>query len=156
MENKQLQAFLLILKRYGYPNENLLRLSRSVGYDIGDLIPEFYAEFGLEKTKGFIDKGVQKLLGDDMTFRIDFGEGEYIVAELLNYRYDPDDDPQDVYGEFFISDSALREREDGELVTLDNLSDEYDPWDMTDLYDFLDRSIQDYFYENLGYRIVRE
>lgn len=158
MKNKQLHAFLLLLKNLDYPNKkiDLKRLSRAVGYDL-DLLVDFYDEFGLEKTNEFVNKGIQKLFGDDMTFRIDFGDfGEYIVVELLNYNYDPNDDAQDVTGYYQIIDSAILSEPDGKLVPLRVLDDEYDPWDMNDLYDYLDSLIHDYFYKNLGYRIVMQ
>jgi hypothetical protein len=151
IKNYKLKIFLTLLSKFGYPNYNLDMLSQSLSYNLSEFLNDYYNEFGLDKTEEFITKAFKKLFGEDLTHRFDLEGGDFFTIKITKYEYEPYEEAVQI--EYKYIDSMLL-TDEGEYKSLDWYNEEYDPWDLTDLHNYLFEEIHEYIFRNLGFNVI--
>lgn len=112
----KLRYFLKVLKKFGYPNENLLSIAKFSNYNLDDFLPDLDRELGREKMIDFCKKALNKISGPE-GFKVEFGNDEYVVVSLSHIDYDPEEVNTDLLVTMDITQSKiLIKDEDGNEI----------------------------------------
>jgi len=148
MNNDLLQA-LKVFKKFGYPNENFRSLTNMVGYNSDSFIEDLIETLGMDKTQNFIKQTIEKLEKDGQIYIPLWSEGEYVYLDIIDFNID-EDDLSCVFIEWTWGDSKILD-DNNNLVTLSDLDEDNDPWDLDDFYDHLKESVSDYISKKTGF-----
>lgn len=154
----ELDIFLRILKKEGYPNNNFQALADVVGYDTENFLPDLKKKLGQKGVNYFCAKTIDKLQGKNGTKINLWSYGEYVVFKLRDVYYDEDEMELDVIVTLDILDSRISVFEDGveALKPYDEIyqnADMGEMGDVSDLYDSILTEISDYVNERCGFGI---
>ena len=126
-----LNTFLRVMNRMGYPNPSTKSIANSIDYDLDNFLPDLVEEIGEIKADEFTERALAKLNKDGKGIRVplDSVNHNYIYLEIHQSRIDLDE----------TEDSVLIDWSWGEnlLTGVDENGEEYD-------------SNMDEIYENLG------
>ena len=150
--------FLLVLKKVGYPNPNLLSIAEFSDYNLDNFLPDLDKKLGREKLVDFCKKALSKISGPE-GMKVDFGQDEYVVVNFYNIDYDPSETESDVVVSMEIDESKiLTADEDGNEVykTLREIEDDISIGDWADydeMMDFIKSQIFDFVNYKCGFGI---
>ena len=158
-----LDIFLKLLIREGYPNENLSSISKVVGYNVDNLLEDINNQHGHEAVMKFISKGFEKMMGPDLTLTLDlvpygYYDGSFVKFHIMRFNYQPDDYDHSVVVHGAIIDSRIC-HPDTTCETLEEIYDNADmgEWgDVDDLKEEILNSISHKIHESLGYYLAYE
>jgi hypothetical protein len=126
-----LNRFLKVMNKLGYPNPNIISIARSMDYNLDNFLLDLVEEVGEEKANEFIDKALSKLNQDGKGIRVplDSENHKYIYLEIHQSRINLDETEDAVLIDWSWGDNRL--------TGVDENGEEYD-------------SNMDEIYENLG------
>ena len=126
-----LNKFLKVMNKMGYPNPNTMSISMSMGYDLDNFLPDLVEEVGEIKAEEFTEKALSKLNEDGKGIRIplDNENHNYIYLEIHQSRINLDETEDAVLIDWSWGDNVL--------TGVDENGEEYD-------------SNMDEIYENIG------
>lgn len=156
-----LTQFLKTVQKLGYPNPRILSIAKHVDYNLDYFISDLVESIGVDKSEEFGMNALKKLLGDDLTIKIDISDlafgPSYAVFQVDGIYYD-DDEYDDV---FMVNLNVIESKiveENGSVSDLDTMRNEVDFSDWTDWSGFED-SIMDEFlnfvYNNCGFHLIK-
>lgn len=150
--------FLKVLKREGYPNPDVESIAKMVGYDLEDFLLDLKNEIGEEGVVKFCDNAIKKISGED-GIEIDLEDGEFCNIHVYPKYYDEDESEMDVISESEWGDSRiLSTDENGEehYATIEKIIDDTDmgEWSNIDeLIDHIKMKAYNYIYRNCGFGV---
>lgn len=124
-----LNTFLKVLQKVGYPNPDLLSISRMAGYDLNKLLPDLVDEIGEEGANNFTKKALEKLSDGDKGIKVIINDGEwdeYAYIKIYKTTVDLDNDEYTVLCDWDWGDSKVltSDENDNEVYTsMDKLLD---------------------------------
>ena len=103
-----LKTFLLVLKKFGYPNSDLVSLSNLSGYDLDNFLPDLVEELGESKASKFALKALNKFYDKKKGIRVGFDDAkEYAYIKLYNPHLDLDNDETSIMCDWSFGDTHL-------------------------------------------------
>ena len=157
-----LNRFLKVMTKMGYPNPNTVSIARSMDYDLDNLIPDLIEEFGEEGADDFIERAIDKVYNGDKGIRVSVNDGdygEYAYIKLENPHVSLENDDTTVLSRWSWGDTKiLTTGEDGEETykTMEQISDETDMGDWAEydeLVEYIKSNCNDFMYRNCGFGI---
>jgi len=123
-----LNRFLKVMTKMGYPNPNTISIARSMDYDLDDFIPNLVEEFGEEGADEFTERALRKLSEDGKGIRVplDDNNNNYIYLYIHQSRVDLNETETQVLIDWSFGENKL--------TGVDGDGNEYDST-MNDLYD---------------------
>lgn len=154
-----LNRFLKVMTKMGYPNPNIISIARSMDYDLDDFIPNLVEEFGEEGTDEFTERALRKLSEDGKGIRVPLGDDRYIYLYVEQSRIDLDETETQVLIDWSFGENKLTGvDEDGNEYdsTLNGLYDNIgmgDSGDWDEMIDDIKNECYDYIRDNCGFGI---
>jgi hypothetical protein len=126
-----LNTFLRVMNKMGYPNPSTKSIANSIDYDLDNFLPDLVEEVGEIKADEFTEKALSKLSEDGKGIRVplDDENHNYIYLEIHQSRIDLDETETQVLIDWSFGDNVL--------TGVDENGEEYD-------------SNMDEIYENMG------
>ena len=154
-----LNRFLKVMTKMGYPNPNIISIARSMDYDLDDFIPNLVEEFGEEGADEFTERALRKLSEDGKGILVPLGDDRYIYLYVQQSRIDLDETESQVLIDWSFGENKLTGvDEDGNEYdsTLDKLYDDigmgdWSEWD--EMIDNIKSECYDYIRDNCGFGI---
>ncbi len=82
--------FLRVIQKEGYPNPNLHSIARMVDYNLDDFLFDLKGEIGEDGVKDFCDKAIEKISGED-GIKIELDSDEFVYLHVYPLFYDEDE-----------------------------------------------------------------
>lgn len=156
----ELNKFLKVMNKMGYPNPNTKSIARSMDYDLDEFLPNLIEEVGKERAEEFTEKSLSKLSDGGKGIKVPLNnDTEYIYLQIYESRIDLDETESQVLINWGWGDSKLLSQdEDGDdtYKTLDQIYDdvgmgEWGEWD--EMVDYFKDSAYEYIVENCGFGV---
>lgn len=155
-----LNTFLKVLKKFGYPNPDVPSLAKMVDYNLEDFLPDLVAEVGEVKADEFTEKALQKISTPQGIRVPDLDDPEqYAYIKLFNPRLDLENDETTVLCDWAWGDTNIYFRDDDgneSYKTIQEISDEMGMGDWSDFDEMVDDIREDcnkLVYKNCGFGI---
>ena len=155
-----LKIFLKTLSKLGYPNPDLISISKMVSYNLEEFLPDLVDELGQEKADEFTEKALNKIStagGIKVQDRDD--PNQYAYIKLYNPRLDLENDETTVLCEWNWGDSNIYFRDDDgneSYRTIQEIGEELGMGDWADYDEMVDEIKEDcgrIVYNNCGFGI---
>ena len=155
-----LNTFLKVLKKFGYPNPDVPSLAKLADYNLEDFLPDLVAEVGQEKADEFTENALKKLSTPGGIRVVDSHDPEqYAYIILLNPRLDLENDETTVLCDWTWGDTNIFYRDDDgneSYKTIPEIADEIGmgEWgDFDDMVDEIREDLNKFVYKNCGFGI---
>lgn len=154
-----LNRFLRVMNKMGYPNSNTESIARSMDYNLDDFLTDLVSEVGEERADEFTEKALSKLSEDGKGIKVPLGDDRYIYLQIFQSRIDLEETETQVLIDWGWGESRLTGvDENGEEygATMDELYDdigmgEWGEWD--EMIDNIKEECYDYIRDNCGFGI---
>ncbi len=123
-----LNTFLRVMNKMGYPNPSTKSIANSIDYDLDNFLPDLVGEVGEERADEFTEKALSKLTEDGKGIRVplDDENHNYIYLEIHQSRINLDETEDTVLIDWSWGDNVL--------TGVDENGEEYDT-NMDEIYD---------------------
>jgi hypothetical protein len=121
-----LNRFLKVMTKMGYPNPNTVSIARSMDYDLDNFLIDLVDEIGEIKSNEFVERAFEKLSKDGKGIRVPLDDNNYIYLNIYQSRIDFNETDNDVLINWSWGENKL--------TGVDENGDEYDST-MDELYD---------------------
>ena len=155
-----LNRFLKVLQKVGYPNPDLQSIAKMADYNLDEFLPDMVAEIGEEKTNEFAKKAIDKMsTKDGIRIQDKDDPKQYAYIHILNPHVDFDNDEVSVATDWAWGDTNIYFRDDygnEDYRTLDEISNEMGMGDWADFDEMVDDIKEDcskLIYKNCGFQI---
>jgi len=155
-----LKIFLKTLSKLGYPNPDLISISKMVGYNLEEFLPDLVAELGQENADEFTEKALDKFsTSDGIKVQDRDDPNQYAYIKLYNPRLDLENDETTVLCEWNWGDSSIYFRDDDgneSYKTIQEIGEELGMGDWADYDEMVDEIKEDcgrIVYNNCGFSI---
>lgn len=155
-----LNTFLKVLQKVGYPNPDVESIAKMIDYPLEDFLPDLVAEVGEQKADEFTEKALKKLSTPQGIKVPDLDDPEqYAYIILLNPRLDLENDDTTVLCDWAWGDSNIFFRDDDgneSYKTIQEISNEIGMGDWSDFDDMVDDIREDcnkFVFKNCGFGI---
>jgi hypothetical protein len=156
----QLEIFLKVLKREGYPNPKVESIAKMLDYNLEEFLPDLVAEVGDWKADDFTEKALNKISTPEGIKVQDKDDPEqYAYIKLHNPRLDLDNDETTVLCDWSWGDTNIFFRDDDgneSYKTIQEIADEVGMGDWADFDTMVDDIREDcnkLVYKNCGFGI---
>jgi formylmethanofuran dehydrogenase subunit D len=153
-ENMNVNYFLKILAKEGYPNSSIQSIAKAMGYNIDEFLYDLKKEIGEDGVLDFCNKTIEKLGGKEgIKVDLEGSDGnEYCYIKIYPIHYDEDESENDVISESRWGNSRIlsTDSETGEetFKTIEQIIDETDMGGWSELDELIDHI------KNEAYKIV--
>jgi hypothetical protein len=122
-----LNTFLRVMNKMGYPNPSTKSIANSIDYDLDNFLPDLVGEVGEERADEFTEKALSKLTEDGKGIRVplDDENHNYIYLEIHQSRINLDETEDAVLIDWSWGDNVL--------TGVDENGEEYDT-NMDEIY----------------------
>jgi len=156
-----LNRFLKVLNKVGYPNPDIVSIANMTDYDLGEFLPDLVDEIGYEKADEFTEKAINKLLppGGIKVNNLYDDPNQYAYIILYNPRLDLDNDETTVLCDWsWGKTKILHQDEDGneEYKTIEDIGDDLGMGDWAEydeLVEYIKGSCAGIVYNNCGFGV---
>jgi hypothetical protein len=155
-----LNRFLKILQKVGYPNPDLHSIAKMADYNLDEFLPDMVAEIGEDKTNQFAEKAIKKLsTKDGIRIQDEEDPEQYAYIHILNPHVDFDNDEVTVMSDWSWGDTNIFYSDyDGNesYKTIQEIGDEIGMGEWGDFDDMVDDIREDcnkLVYKNCGFGI---
>jgi len=156
----QLEIFLKVLKREGYPNPKVESIAKMLDYNLEEFLPDLVAEVGDWKADDFTEKALNKISTPEGIKVQDKNDPEqYAYIKLHNPRLDLDNDETTVLCDWSWGDTNIFFRDDDgneSYKTIQEIADEVGMGDWADFDTMVDDIREDcnkLVYKNCGFGV---
>ena len=156
-----LNRFLKILQKIGYPNPSVPLYAKLSGYDLNTLFDELIDEVGYKKADEFVWNAIQAISNDGKGIRVNLDEinaqGAYSYLIVSQSRIDLEESDNSVLVSWSWGENKIANvDEDGndEWKTIQEMWEEIDMGDMGEFDNFLDEikdEVSKIVYQNCGF-----
>ena len=132
--------FLRVIQKEGYPNPNLHSIARMVDYNLENFLVDLKEEIGEDGVKDFCDKAIEKISAED-GIKIELDPDEFVYLHVYPLFYDEDESENDVVSNYEWGKSRLLSSdEDGKeyYTTIEQIIDDTDMGGWSELDELLD------------------
>ena len=146
-----LNTFLRVMNKMGYPNPNTTTIARSMDYDLDNFLPNLVDEVGEERADEFTEKALEKLSEEGKGIRVPLENDRYVYLIIYDSRLDLEETETQVLISWGFGENKLTGvDEDGNEYdsTLDELYDNIGMGDWGDWDEMID-NIKDECYEHI-------
>jgi hypothetical protein len=157
-----LNRFLKVLNKVGYPNPDLDSIVRMVDYNLEDFLSDLVDEVGEDGADDFIERAIEKVYNGGEGIRVTINDGdydEYAYIKLEDPHVSLENDDTTVLSRWSWGDTKiLTTGDDGEETykTIEQISDETDMGDWAEyeeLIEYIKNKCNDFMYRNCGFGI---
>ena len=157
----QLNIFLKVLSKVGYPNPNIHSIAKMIDYNLEEFLPDLVAEIGEEKADEFTEKALNKMSTSDgiRISNLYDDPNQYAYIHILDPRLDLENDETTVLCNWSWGETQiLHQDEDGNETykSINEISEDLGMGDWAE-YDELVDGIKDdcnkIVYNNCGFGI---
>jgi hypothetical protein len=155
-----LKIFLKTLSKLGYPNPDLISISKMVSYNLEEFLPDLVAELGQEKADEFTEKALNKMSTSEGIKIQDLDDpNQYAYIKLYNPRLDLENDETTVLCEWNWGDTNIYFRDDDgneSYRTIQEIGEEVGMGEWADFDEMVDDIKEDcnkLVYNNCGFGI---
>lgn len=156
----ELKTFLKVLNKVGYPNPNIVSISKMADYHLEEFLPDLVAEIGEEKADEFTEKSLNKL-STEKGIKVQDSEDpkQYAYIKLINPRLDLDNDETTVLCDWAWGDTNVFYRDDDgneSYKTIPEIAEEIGMGDWGDFDEMVDEIREDcnqLVFNNCGFGI---
>ena len=131
-----LNRFLKVLQKVGYPNPNVQSIAKMVDYNLEEFLPDMVAEIGEEKTNEFAENAIKKMsTSNGVRIQDEDDSEQYAYIHILNPHVDFDSDETTVTSDWAWGDTNIFYRDDDgneSYKTIEEISDEIGMGDWSD------------------------
>ena len=156
----ELNRFLKVMNKMGYPNPNTKSIARSMDYDLDEFLPNLVEEVGKERAEEFTENALSKLSEDGKGIKVPLNDStEYIYLQIYESRIDLDETESQVLINWGWGDSKLLSQDENGDDTYKTMSQIYDDvgmgewgeWD--EMVDSIKDECYDFIINNCGFGI---
>lgn len=154
----ELNIFLKVLNKFGYPNPNVINLARMSDYNLNKFLNDLFDEVGEDGVIDFCEKAINKLQGED-GLRVDLG-GEYCYIKIFPQYYDKGESETDIIVHSDWGDSKILSSDpvtgDEGYFTIQEIIDTTDMsgWsDLDELLDHIKGKAYNIVFQNCGFGV---
>jgi len=155
-----LNRFLKVLNKVGYPNPDVQSIAKMVDYNLEEFLPDLVSEIGQEKADEFTEKALKKISTPEGIKIQDLDDSQqYAYIKLHNPRLDLDNDETTVLCDWTWGDTNIFFRDDDgneSYRTIQEIADEVGMGDWADFDTMVDDIREDcnkLVYQNCGFGI---
>jgi len=154
--------FLRILEKEGYPNPSVESIAKAMGYNLDDFLFDLKEEIGEKGVTDFCDKAIAKLSGEKgIRVNLDGPNGdEYCYVHIYPLYYDEDESQNDVISKSSWGESEILDIDpdtgESHYVTIQTIIENTDMggWgDLDELLDHIKEKAYNIVYRNCGFGI---
>lgn len=157
----ELNRFLKVMNKMGYPNPNTKSIARSMDYDLDNFLIDLVIEVGEERANEFTENALEKLSENGKGIRVplDNNNNNYIYLQIYQSRIDLDETDNALLIDWGWGENKLTgvdENGDEYDSTIDELYDnigmgEWGEWD--EMIENIQNECYDYIVNNCGFGI---
>jgi hypothetical protein len=156
----ELNKFLKVMSKMGYPNPNTKSIARSMDYDLDEFLLDLVEEVGKERAEEFTENALSKLSEDGKGIKVPLNDNtEYIYLQIYESRIDLDETESQVLINWGWGDSKLLSQDENGDDTYKTMSQIYDDvgmgewgeWD--EMVDSIKDECYDFIINNCGFGI---
>jgi hypothetical protein len=151
---KDFKIILKYFKKIGYPNKNLIPLFKSLDYDWENFLPDLVEYLGEDGAHDFVQKTIDKL-NTPKGIKIDLSdEGypeSYIYLIIKNFYIDLNESEDAILIKYSWGDGMLMHPDEGRLYTKEELYQDTDMQEWSDMLDMFEGAGSHFFGNNCGY-----
>lgn len=151
------KILLKVLKTQGYPNQELLSISKMINYNIDNFLTDLVDNFGMEKSMEFVKNSINKLSEGEKGIRINLNgyDNSYVYLKIKDFYIDlyETEDCILIYNYNFL-ESNFVSPEDGISRTLADINDDLDMSDMNEYDEFItdvQNQCSSFIHKNCGF-----
>ena len=155
-----LKTFLKTLKKVGYPNPDIVSISKMIDYDLEEFLPNLVDEIGEEAADEFTENAINKMsTPDGIRVQDKDDTGQYAYIKIHNSRLDLDNDETTVLCDWSWGDTNIIYRDDDgneTYKTIQEIADEIGMGDWADFDEMVDGIREDcnkLVFNNCGFGI---
>ncbi len=151
---KNFKIILKYFKKVGYPNKNLIPLFKSLDYNEGDFLTDLVEYLGEDGAHDFVQKTIDKLNTPE-GIRIDLEDAgypeSYIYLKIKQFRIDLEESEDAILIIYSWGDGMFMHPDEGRLYTKEELYQDTDMQEWSDMLDMFEGAANNFFYNNCGY-----
>jgi hypothetical protein len=151
---KDFKIILKYFKKIGYPNKNLIPLFKSLDYDWENFLPDLVEYLGEDGAHDFVQKTIDKL-NTPKGIKIDLSdEGypeSYIYLIIKNFYIDLNESEDAILIKYSWGDGMFMHPDEGRLYTKEELYQDTDMQEWSDMLDMFEGAGSHFFGNNCGY-----
>jgi hypothetical protein len=148
------KLLLKYFKKIGYPNKNLISLFKSLDYDTDNFLPDLVEYLGEDGAHDFVQKTIDKL-NTPKGIKIDLSdEGypeSYIYLIIKNFYIDLNESEDAILITYSWGDGMFMHPDEGRLYTKEELYQDTDMQEWSDMLDMFEGAGNHFFSNNCGY-----
>jgi hypothetical protein len=148
------KLLLKYFKKIGYPNKNLISLFKSLDYDADNFLPDLVEYLGEDGAHDFVQKTIDKL-NTPKGIKIDLSdEGypeSYIYLIIKNFYIDLNESEDAILITYSWGDGMFMHPNEGRLYTKEELYQDTDMQEWSDMLDMFEGAGNHFFGNNCGY-----
>ena len=155
-----LNRFLKVLQKVGYPNPDIQSIAKMVDYNLEEFLPDMVAEIGEEKTNEFAENAIKKMsTSNGVRIQDEDDSEQYAYIHILNPHVDFDSDETTVTSDWAWGDTNIFYRDDDgneTYKTIQEIGDEIGMGEWADFDEMVDDIREDcnkLVYKNCGFGI---
>jgi hypothetical protein len=158
----ELNRFLKVLNKVGYPNPNLDSIIRMVDYNLENFLPDLVGEVGEDGANDFIERAISKVYEGNKGIRVSVNDGdygEYAYIKLEDPYVSLENDETTVLSRWnWGHTNILSQDDDGNETykTIEEIGEDLGMGDWSDYDDLVDgikNDCNDFMYRNCGFGI---
>jgi hypothetical protein len=156
----ELNRFLKVLNKVGYPNPDVHSIAKMIDYNLEEFLPDLVAEIGEEKADEFTEKALNKMsTPKGIRIKGKYNSQEYAYIIIHNPRLDLDNDETTVLCDWEWGDTnILSQDDDGNETykTIEEIGEDLGMGDWSDYDDLVDgikSDCNDIVFSNCGFGI---
>jgi hypothetical protein len=155
----ELNKFLKVMNKMGYPNPNTKSIARSMDYDLDEFLLDLVEEVGKERAEEFTENALSKLSENGKGIRVPLNDNNYIYLQIYESRIDLDETETQVLIDWGWGENTLTgvdENGDEYDSTMDEIyynigMGEWGEWD--DMIDNIKGECYHYIRDNCGFGV---
>lgn len=159
----QLNTFLKVLRKVGYPNPSLTTYAKAVEYDLDKLFDNLIDEVGYDKANDFVWNALQSLSEGDRGIKVNLDDvnapGAYAYVIISQSRIDLEESDNSALVSWSWGETRIANVDDegnDDWKTIEEIWEDMDMGEWGDFDNFLDEikeKFNDYVYKNCGFFI---
>jgi hypothetical protein len=153
-----LNTFLKVINKMGYPNPDTKNYASYVDYNLYDMLSDMVDEVGYQKTNEFTIRALDKISEGDRGIKIPLGDSDddYVYLQIHNSSIDLNEVQNCIIVDWSFGESKIFDPNDETYKTLDEMYEdigmgEWGEWE--EMIDDIKDWCYDYIMDNCGFGI---